>query len=85
MLRDVNPKLKLGIGVIDIKTTVVETPDEVAGRIQVAADLLGGAERIAYVNPDCGFWMLARSIADAKIRALVTGRNLFEGRPTRPG
>jgi 5-methyltetrahydropteroyltriglutamate--homocysteine methyltransferase len=85
ILRDVNPKLKLGIGVIDIKTTVVETPDEVAGRIQNAADLLGGAERIAYVNPDCGFWMLARSIADAKIRALVAGRDLFEGRPTKPG
>jgi 5-methyltetrahydropteroyltriglutamate--homocysteine methyltransferase len=85
ILRDVNPKLKLGIGVIDIKTTVVETPDEVAGRIQNAADLLGGAERIAYVNPDCGFWMLARSIADAKIRALVAGRDLFEGRPTEPG
>jgi 5-methyltetrahydropteroyltriglutamate--homocysteine methyltransferase len=85
ILRDINPKLKLGIGVIDIKTTVVEKPDEVAARIQAAADLLGGAERIAYVHPDCGFWMLARSIADAKIHALVAGRDLFEGRPaTRP-
>jgi len=85
ILRDVNPRLKLGIGVIDIKTTVVEKPDEVAGRIQAAADLLGGAERIAYVNPDCGFWMLARSIADAKIGALVAGRDLFEGRPAEGG
>ena len=84
ILRDINPKLKLGIGVIDIKTTLVETPSEVATRIQSAADLLGGAERIAYVHPDCGFWMLARSIADAKIRALVAGRDLFEGRPATP-
>jgi 5-methyltetrahydropteroyltriglutamate--homocysteine methyltransferase len=82
ILREVNPKLKLGIGVIDIKTTVVEKPDEVADRIQVAVDLLGGAERIKYVHPDCGFWMLARSIADAKIHALVEGRDLFEGRST---
>lgn len=80
VLRDVNPRLKLGIGVIDIKTTVVEKPEEVAARIQAAVDTLGGAERIAYVHPDCGFWMLARSIADAKIRALVAGRDLFEGR-----
>ena len=80
VLRDINPRLRLGIGVIDIKTTVVEKPDEVAGRIEAAAELLGGAERIAYVHPDCGFWMLARSIADAKIRALVDGRDLFEGR-----
>ena len=79
-LRDINPKLMLGIGVIDIKTTVVEKPSEVAGRIQEAANLLGGAERIAYVHPDCGFWMLARSIADAKIHALVAGRDLFEGK-----
>ncbi|MDQ2943210.1 MAG: cobalamin-independent methionine synthase II family protein, partial [Candidatus Dormibacteraeota bacterium] len=78
-LRDV-PSMKLGIGVIDIKTTVVESPAVVAARIEAAATTLGGAERIAYVHPDCGFWMLARSIADAKIRALVAGRDLFEGR-----
>jgi 5-methyltetrahydropteroyltriglutamate--homocysteine methyltransferase len=79
-LRDVNPKLRLGIGVIDIKTTVVESPEDVAARIDAAATILGGADRIAYVHPDCGFWMLARSIADAKIHALVAGRDLFEGR-----
>jgi 5-methyltetrahydropteroyltriglutamate--homocysteine methyltransferase len=79
-LRDINPKLKLGIGVIDVKSTVVEKASEVASRIETASELLGGAERIAYVHPDCGFWMLARSIADAKIRALVAGRDLFEGR-----
>jgi 5-methyltetrahydropteroyltriglutamate--homocysteine methyltransferase len=79
-LRDIGPKLKLGIGVIDIKTTVVESPEAVAARIQAAAQVLGGVERIAYVHPDCGFWMLARSIADAKIHALVAGRDLFEGR-----
>lgn len=79
-LRDIGPKLRLGIGVIDIKSTIVESPAEVATRIQAAATALGGAERIAYANPDCGFWMLARSIADAKIHALVAGRDLFEGR-----
>jgi len=79
-LRDIAPRLRLGIGVIDIKTTVVESPEEVAARIEAAAAILGGAERIAYVHPDCGFWMLARSIADAKIRSLVAGRDLFEGR-----
>jgi hypothetical protein len=29
------------------------------------------------------FWMLKRPIADAKIRALVQGRDLFEGRRSR--
>jgi 5-methyltetrahydropteroyltriglutamate--homocysteine methyltransferase len=82
-LRDLDPKLRLGIGVIDIKTTVVETAAEVAKRIEAAATLLGDAARIAYVHPDCGFWMLARSIADAKIHALVAGRDLYEGRSAK--
>ena len=30
-------------------------------------------------TPDCGFWMQKRSVADAKMEALVKGRNLFEG------
>ena len=81
-LKDVGTKLRFGIGVIDIKTTIVETPEEVAARIATAAGVIG-AERIAYVHPDCGFWMLARSIADAKMRALVAGRDLFEGRHVR--
>ncbi len=81
-LREVDDRLRLGIGVIDVKTTVVESPADVARRIEVAATLLGDASRIAYVHPDCGFWMLARSIADAKIGALVAGRDLFEGAST---
>jgi 5-methyltetrahydropteroyltriglutamate--homocysteine methyltransferase len=35
---------------------------------------------LRYVHPDCGFWMLQRSVVDRKIRALVQGRDLFEGR-----
>lgn len=78
-LRDIRPEIGLGIGVIDIKTTVVESPERVARQIEAAARVLG-PERIRFVHPDCGFWMLQRSIADAKMRALVGGRDLFEGR-----
>jgi 5-methyltetrahydropteroyltriglutamate--homocysteine methyltransferase len=72
--------LSFGIGVIDIKDTEVETPSQVARRIEKAARILGGLERIAYVNPDCGFWVLPRMIADRKMEALVRGRDEFEGR-----
>jgi 5-methyltetrahydropteroyltriglutamate--homocysteine methyltransferase len=78
MLKDVRPSLGLGIGVIDIKDNEVETPEEVARRIERAAQELG-VERIRYVHPDCGFWMLPRSVADAKMRSLVAGRDLFQG------
>lgn len=79
MLREVRPSLKLGIGVIDIKENVVETPEVVSRRIEKASAVLG-TERIAYVHPDCGFWMLPRSVADAKMAALVAGRDQFAGR-----
>lgn len=77
-LADVRPSLGMGIGVIDIKDNEVETPSEVAARIEAAAKVLG-VERIHYVHPDCGFWMLPRPVADAKMRALVQGRDLFQG------
>jgi 5-methyltetrahydropteroyltriglutamate--homocysteine methyltransferase len=78
-LKDVRPEIALGIGVIDIKDNEVESPDVVAGRIERAVSVLG-PERVRYVHPDCGFWMLPRSSADAKMRSLVAGRDLFAGR-----
>jgi len=69
----------IGLGVVDIKSTVVETPELIAKRLEHATNILG-ENRIRYIHPDCGFWMLKRSIANAKIRALTLGRNLFEGR-----
>ena len=39
-----------------------------------------GAGRVKYIHPDCGFWMLKRSIADRKIEALAKGRDRFLGR-----
>lgn len=78
-LVDLRPDIGFGIGVIDIKTTVVETAEIVASRIEQAAKHVG-VDRIKYIHPDCGFWMLKRSIADAKMRSIVKGRDLFEGR-----
>jgi 5-methyltetrahydropteroyltriglutamate--homocysteine methyltransferase len=77
-LKDVDPKIKLGIGVIEVKVNHIETPDEVAGRIEIAEKRLGTG-RVCWVHPDCGFWMLKRSVADRKIAALVKGRNLYLG------
>ena len=80
VFRDLKPEIKLGLGVIDIKDNEVESAGEVAKRIEKAADVLG-VERIQWVHPDCGFWMLGRSVADRKMRALVAGRDLFQGGP----
>lgn len=77
-LAGIRPEIDLGIGVVDIKVNHIETPDEIAARIEKAVSK-AGAGRVRWVHPDCGFWMLNRSVADRKIRALVEGRNRFLG------
>ena len=79
VFRDLNPKIGMGLSVIDIKDNMIESPGLIASRIESAAKILG-VERIPYVHPDCGFWMLQRSVADGKMKALVAGRDQFEGR-----
>ena len=79
VFRDLRPEIGLGLGVIDVKRTEVESAEEIARAIERAQKLLGPG-RVKYVHPDCGFWMLKRNMADGKIRALVKGRDLFEGR-----
>jgi 5-methyltetrahydropteroyltriglutamate--homocysteine methyltransferase len=76
---ELEPRIGLGLGVIDIKVNTVESPEQVAERIEQAAKIMGEG-RIKWVHPDCGFWMNKRSIADRKIAALVKGRDLFLGR-----
>jgi 5-methyltetrahydropteroyltriglutamate--homocysteine methyltransferase len=79
VFKSLDPRIRLGIGVVDIKDNEVESPDLIASRIERIVKTLG-PERLQYVHPDCGFWMLQRSVVDRKMRALVDGRDLFEGR-----
>ena len=79
VFRDLRPEIGLGLGVVDVKRTEVESPEEIARAIERAQKILGPG-RVKYIHPDCGLWMLKRNMADGKIRALVEGRDLFEGR-----
>jgi 5-methyltetrahydropteroyltriglutamate--homocysteine methyltransferase len=77
-LKRIDKKITLGVGVVDIKVNHVETEDEIAARIE-AVEKKVGEGRVRWVHPDCGFWMLKRSIADRKMEALVRGRDLYLG------
>ena len=61
----------LGFGVIDVKTTQVETPELVAERIRRALEYLP-ADRLM-INPDCGLRHLPPEVARRKLRAMVAG------------
>ena len=76
--RELRPEIGFGLGVIDIKRTEIESPEDVARAIERAEKTLGKG-RIKYVHPDCGFWMLPRNVVDGKIRALAAGRDLYLG------
>tara|TARA_B100000586_G_scaffold229577_1_gene178056 strand:- start:156 stop:1154 length:999 start_codon:yes stop_codon:yes gene_type:complete len=76
--KELRAEIGMGLGVVDIKRTDIESADSIAKQLEHAASILGDG-RIKYIHPDCGFWMLPRNVADGKIRALVAGRDLFEG------
>jgi 5-methyltetrahydropteroyltriglutamate--homocysteine methyltransferase len=61
----------LGFGVIDVKSSEVETPELVAERIRRALEYLP-ADRLM-INPDCGLRHLPPEVARRKLRAMVAG------------
>jgi len=71
LFREFAPPFELGVGVIDVKTQAVETPEMVAERIRKALEVVP-AERV-FILPDCGCFHLPRGVAFAKLRAMVEG------------
>ena len=61
----------LGLGVIDVKSSAVESPELVAARIRRALEYVDPGRLV--VNPDCGLRHLAPEVARSKLRAMVSG------------
>ena len=67
-------KLEVGVGVIDVKSDSVESPEIVAERIRHALKFLP-PERTA-VLPDCGLLRLRQPVALGKLKAMVQGAKI---------
>ena len=65
---------KILLGVIDLSTNEVETPEFVAARIERALPYVDPADII--VAPDCGMKYLPRAVAFGKLQAMVAGAQL---------
>ena len=63
------------LGVLDLSTQEIETPETVAQRIRRALPHVAPDKVI--VAPDCGLKYLPRAVADAKLRAMVAGAALM--------
>jgi 5-methyltetrahydropteroyltriglutamate--homocysteine methyltransferase len=71
LLRDHGWDRALGLGVIDVKSAEVESPDVVAARIRRALSYVPPGR--LFVNPDCGLRHLPPDAARAKLSAMVAG------------
>ena len=76
-LRSLPEDKEVGIGVLDIRTTMIETPEEVAERIRKIIEIVP-PERV-YLTTDCGMRPLPRMVAKMKLKALVEGANIVRG------
>jgi 5-methyltetrahydropteroyltriglutamate--homocysteine methyltransferase len=70
VLRDLPDKV-IVLGVLDLGSAEVESPEVVAGRIRRALEVLP-SERLV-VAPDCGMKYLSRDVALGKLRSMVEG------------
>jgi 5-methyltetrahydropteroyltriglutamate--homocysteine methyltransferase len=78
LLRDV-PGKTIVLGVLDLGSSDVETPETVASRIRAALAVVP-QERLV-VAPDCGMKYLPRERAFRKLRAMVAGARLVTESP----
>lgn len=66
------------VGVIDVASDTVETPEEVADTIGRALQFVPRQHLIACTN--CGLAPMSREVAEAKLRALAAGAKLADAR-----
>jgi 5-methyltetrahydropteroyltriglutamate--homocysteine methyltransferase len=74
LFKEYPSSFELGVGVIDVKNSDIETPEMVAEHIRKALGVMP-AEKI-YVLTDCGCFHLPRDVAFAKLKSMVEGTKI---------
>jgi 5-methyltetrahydropteroyltriglutamate--homocysteine methyltransferase len=83
-LKELPQDRRIGIGVVNPKTEIVESVEEIVAKAKRAADLFG-VDRI-FLNPDCGFATFADNpvcssrLAEAKLSALARAAEILKAR-----
>ena len=71
LLKSLPEDKEVAVGVLDIRTTQIETPEQVAERIRKVTAVVP-PERV-YLTTDCGMKPLPRMVAKMKLKALADG------------
>ena len=74
ILKSLPEDKEVAIGVLDIRTTQIESPEQVAERIRKVIAVVP-PERV-YLTTDCGMKPLPRLVAKMKLKALVDGAKI---------
>jgi 5-methyltetrahydropteroyltriglutamate--homocysteine methyltransferase len=73
LVGEIAKKKDVAVGIIDVKSYYVETPDDVAARARACLKY-APAERLSFA-PDCGLSQTARWAAKLKLKNMVAGVN----------
>jgi 5-methyltetrahydropteroyltriglutamate--homocysteine methyltransferase len=71
VISDVARRMDAAVGVVDVKSYYIETPDDVAGVVRRCLEL-APADRLVFA-PDCGLSQTARWAARQKLAGMVEG------------
>lgn len=74
LIEAISKKMDAAVGIIDVKSYYIETPDDVAAIIRRCLEF-APAERLVFA-PDCGLSQTARWAAKEKLKNMVTGANI---------
>jgi 5-methyltetrahydropteroyltriglutamate--homocysteine methyltransferase len=77
LIAEIGERHDLGVGVIDVKSYYVETPEDVEERIRACLEHVA-PERLS-VSPDCGLSQTARWAAQQKLANMVDGARRVRG------
>jgi 5-methyltetrahydropteroyltriglutamate--homocysteine methyltransferase len=71
LISQISNRRDVAVGIIDVKSYYIETPDDVAARVRACLKHAPG-ERLSFA-PDCGLSQTARWAARQKLRNMVAG------------
>lgn len=75
LFREHGTDFEVGVGVLDVHTDDLETPELVRDRILYAAKARGDPAKV-YVNPDCGLRTRTWAVARQKLEVMARGAEL---------
>ena len=74
VIESIAKRMSVGVGIIDVKSYYIETPEDVAERVRRCLQF-APAERLTFA-PDCGLSQTARWAARRKLKSMVDGVKL---------